>query len=262
MKNFIDKRLAGVDINSRERIFVHKQILKSKKMIQEVFYEFHQLFNSIDREYFSGEGRRLEIGAGSSPIKETFTDVLATDIVPGEGIDLVIDASNMDIEDGSLRAVFAQNVFHHLPNPSKFFAELDRVLVPGGGAVFIEPYYGILASAVFKRISKYEHFNMSQELWVSNASSPMSGANQALSYIVFIRDRQKFEKDHPGLEILLVSPINNYLRYLLSGGVNFIQLVPNFLIPILKGVEKILSPMNKLLALHYLVVIRKKYSEL
>lgn len=259
MKNFIDKRLSGIDIDSRERISVHKQILKSKKMIQEVFHEFHDIFDSIDKKYFSGSGSRLEIGAGSSPIKDSYPDVLATDIVAGEGIDLVIDASNMDITDSSLRSVFAQNVFHHLPDPSKFFAELDRVLTPGGGAVFIEPYYGTLASAVFKRISKYEHFNMSQEFWVSNASSPMSGANQALSYVVFIRDRKKFEKDHPSLEILVVAPINNYLRYLLSGGVNFIQLVPNFLIPVLKGIEKILSPMNKVLALHYLVVIRKKY---
>jgi SAM-dependent methyltransferase len=258
MKKFIDKRLSGVDIDSRERISVHKEILKSKKMIQEVFHEFHCLFNSTDKKYFTGGGLRLEIGAGSSPIKESFPDVLATDIVPGEGIDMAIDASNMDIADSSVRAVFAQNVFHHLPDPSKFFEELDRVLVPGGGAVFIEPYYGILASAVFKRISKYEHFNKLQEFWVSSANSPMSGANQALSYIVFIRDRLKFEKDFQNLEIVMIYPLNNYLRYLLSGGINFIQLAPNFLIPTLKGVEKFLSPLNKIFALHYLVVIRKK----
>lgn len=258
MKKITDKRLDGIDINSRERISVHKQILNSKKMIKEVFQEFHQLFNSSDNNFFAGDGRRLEIGAGASPIKESFPDVLTTDIIDGEGIDLVIDAINMNIEASSLRVVFAQNVFHHLPDPSKFFVELDRVLIPGGGAVFIEPYYGILASAVFKRISKYEHFNKLQESWVSNENSPMSGANQALSYIVFVRDRQKFEKDHPNFEIVKISPINNYLRYLLSGGINFIQLIPNFLIPILKFIEIILSPLNKILSLHYLIVIRKR----
>lgn len=259
MKKFLDKRLKDIDIDSPQRITTHKEILKSKRMIREVFHEFHEIFDSIDKKYFSGDGLRFEIGAGSSPIKDSYPDVLATDIVPGEGIDRVIDASNMDIADSSLRVVFAQNMFHHLPNPSRFFAELDRVLIVGGGAVFIEPYYGVLASAVFKRISKYEHFNKLQASWVSSESNPMSGANQALSYIVFIRDREKFEKDHPSLEIVEIAPINNYLRYLLSGGINFIQLVPNFLIPLLKGIEKILIPINKILALHYLVIIRKKY---
>lgn len=259
MKKLIDRRLNGVDIDSKERIKVHREILESKKMIKEVFLEFHNIFDATDKKYFEGDALRLEIGAGSSPVKDSYSDVLATDIVPGDGIDRVINASNMDIADSSLRAVFAQNVFHHLPDPSKFFAELDRVLIPGGGAVFIEPYYGVLASAVFKRISKYEHFNMSQESWISKSSGPMSGANQALSYVVFIRDRKKFEKDHPSLEIIVTAPINNYLRYLLSGGINFIQLVPNFLIPVLKGIEKILSPMNKVLALHYLIAIRKRH---
>jgi len=258
MNKLIDKRLNGIDIDSPDRVLAHKKILKSKKMIQEVFKEFHNLFNSIDHEYFSGIGARLEIGAGASPIKESFPDVLASDIVMGEGIDLVIDATKINLPNSSLRTVFAQNVFHHIPDPTRFFFELERVLVPGGGAVLIEPYHGVLASALFKRISKYEHFDKAQELWFSSGNNPMSGANQALSYIVFIRDRLKFDKNHPNLEVILISPIGNYLRYILSGGVNFIQLAPNFLIPTLKFVERILTPLKELLALHYLIVIRKK----
>jgi SAM-dependent methyltransferase len=258
MNKLIDKRLNGIDIDSPDRVLAHRQILKSKKMIQEVFLEFHGLFNDLDRKYFFGNGSRIEIGTGSSPIKESFPDVLATDIVQGEGIDIVIDASNMSTPNSSIRAIFAQNVFHHLPDPSRFFSELDRVLLPGGGAVLIEPYYGIVASALFKRISKYEHFNKSQESWKSGTNQPMSGANQALSYIVFIRDRLKFDENHPNLEVVLISPIGNYLRYILSGGINFIQLAPNFLIPTLKFLEKVLSPFNGVLALHYVIVIRKK----
>jgi SAM-dependent methyltransferase len=258
MINLQDKRLKGIDIDSRERVLVHKKILKTKRMIQEVFKEFHILFDSIDREYFSGIGGRLEIGAGASHIKESFPDVLSSDIVMSEDIDLVIDATNINLPNSSLRTIFAQNVFHHISDPNKFFNELDRVLVPGGGAILIEPYYGVMASIFYKRISKYEHFDKKQELWTSRSINPMSGANQALSYIVFVRDRLKFENNHPHLEIILISTIGNYLRYILSGGINFIQLAPDFLIPPLKFFEKILSPFKNILALHYLIVIRKK----
>jgi hypothetical protein len=56
----------------------------------------------------------------------------------------------------------------------------------------------------------------------------MEGANQALSYIVFERDRERFERLFPDLEIVEQSWIANYPRYLLSGGLNFRQLLPTF----------------------------------
>jgi SAM-dependent methyltransferase len=258
MKNLIDKRMRGIDIDSKERISAHKEILKSKKMIRDVFIEFHNAFNDLDNLYLKGSGKRLEIGAGSCPIKNSYPDVLSSDIMPGEDIDLVIDASNINLPENSLHAIFAQNVFHHLPDPDSFFLELQRTLTPGGGAILIEPYYGFVASFLFKRISKFEHFDKTQKEWGSKENSPMSGANQALSYIVFIRDREKFTKSYRNLEIAFTAPMNNYLRYLLSGGLNFIQLVPNYFIPPLKCLEKILTPFNKFLALHYVIVIRKK----
>jgi SAM-dependent methyltransferase len=258
MINLNDKRLNNVDINSVNRISVHKEILNSKRMIKEVFFEFHHLFNFIDLKYFSGSGMRLEIGAGSAPIKETYSDVFSSDIVPGEGIDFTFDAVDMKFKDSSLRAVFAQNVLHHLPNPNGFFLELDRVLSPGGGAVFIEPFYGPLASFIYKRISKYEHFDKLQKDWTSDNSNPMSGANQALSYIIFIRDHDKFKKNYPNLEVVITKPINNYIRYILSGGINFVQIVPDFLIPILKIMEIALIPLNRIFAIHYVIAVKKR----
>ena len=53
------------------------------------------------------------------------------------------------------------------------------------------------------------------------------------------------------------APLSNYLRYLMSGGLNFRQLAPNALIPVLKGVERLLYPIQSHLALHHLIAVRR-----
>jgi len=56
----------------------------------------------------------------------------------------------------------------------------------------------------------------------------MEGANQALSYIVFKRDVHLFLKKYPQLELVEQKVFSNYLRYLLSGGLNFRQILPSY----------------------------------
>jgi hypothetical protein len=51
--------------------------------------------------------------------------------------------------------------------------------------------------------------------------------------------------------------LTNYLRYLLSGGLNFRQLVPDRLLPVIKLLEGALRPARNILALHHVIVIRK-----
>jgi len=48
---------------------------------------------------------------------------VATDVVPSPGLDAVIDAQAMDLGDGSVRALYGQNCFHHFPDPPRFLAE-------------------------------------------------------------------------------------------------------------------------------------------
>jgi SAM-dependent methyltransferase len=184
--------------------------------------------------------------------------VLATDIVFASHLDCVVDAQNMAFASGSVRVLFGQHSFHHLPDPDAFFKELIRVLAPGGGAVLIEPYFGPVARMLFKRIFAEEDFDPAAKEWTSDRHRPMSDTNQALSYIVFVRDRQKFERRYPELEIVTHFPLDNYVRYLASGGLNFVQLVPNLFIPVMKAVEFLLKPFRKYLALHHVIVLRKR----
>jgi len=50
----------------------------------------------------------------------------------------------------------------------------------------------------------------------------------------------------------------NYLRYLLSGGLNFRQVIPSFLAPLLRKVELASSQLTRVLGLHHVLVLRRR----
>lgn len=252
------RSITSVDVDGSERFNIHGRILARKPMLRHVFRSFHQRFDRLDRTLLSGSGARVEIGAGVAPMRNSYADVLATDIVPDPRLDRTLDAENMDFPDRSVRVIFGQNVFHHLPHPDLFFQEVERVLVPGGGVILLEPYYGPFAAFLFRRMFHTEGYDKAYPSWETPATGPMNGANQALSYIVFKRDRAEFERRFPRLEIVHHETCNNYLIYLLSGGLNFRQLWPHWAMPALSLLQRALTPLDRWLALHHIVVIRKE----
>jgi SAM-dependent methyltransferase len=248
-----------VDVDSLRRLQSHKTVLARKAMLREVFQEMHRQFLALDRQYFRETGGlRVELGAGVAPIKDTDPDVLATDIVPAPFLDRVLDAQKMDLPDASVHAFYGQNCFHHFPEPARFFDEIVRVVKPGGGVILIEPFHGPFAAFLFKRLFRTEGFDKTMPGWNVPMEGPMNGANQALSYVVFTRDRALFEQRYPQLEIVMQEPLTNYVRYLVSGGLNFRQLLPDAFIPLLKFKERLLYPVRRLLALHHIIVVRRK----
>jgi len=252
--------LCAVDVDGDERLVLHRQILQRKEMLRTVFMEINDEFHRLANEYLTVDGAEVELGAGVAPMKEKYPNVLSTDIVAAKHLDMALNAENMQLGDASVRVFYAQNCFHHFPHPSQFFSELERTLKPGGGAVILEPYYGPMATFLFKRLFKTEGFDKKFPYWEAPVSGPMNGANQALSYIVFERDRHRFELEHPRLEIVHQSIMGNYLKYLLSGGLNFRQLLPDFLTGFINFIEKAMKPFNSIFGLHHIVVIRKIHS--
>ena len=252
-----DPALDNIDVDGADRLEVHRAILANKRMMREVFTEFHHLFHRLGERFFGHQAVRIEVGAGVAPIRDSYPDVLASDIVPGRHLDRVLNAEDMDFDDASVGVVYGQNCFHHFPHPDRFFSELERVLVPGGGAILLEPYYGPAASLLFAKLFKTEAFDKQAPSWDSSASGPMSSANQALSYIVFVRDRAEFERKHPQLKIVHRQLCGNHLKYLLSGGLNFRQLMPDWSIPLVEFAQWLQSPLNRWTSLHHVIVIRK-----
>ncbi len=253
-----EPEVAGCPVDGLARFEAHRAVLRRKRMIRGVFEEFHACFTALDQRYFAGEGLRVELGAGVFPVSETVPGVLATDVVPAPHLDRVLDAGAMALADGSVRAFYLQNVFHHFPDPSRFFSELERTLVPGGGAILIEPASGPLASVLYPRLFATEGYDKQAPDWRTPVGGPMSGANQALSHLVFDRDIARFEREHPGLAVVHRDVLGNWPRYLASGGLNFRPLLPGFATGLVRAGEWLLSPLRGLLGLHRVIVLRKR----
>jgi SAM-dependent methyltransferase len=259
LRNFLfDPAIATIDLDSPDRIARHREILARKRMIREVFFEIYAELDGLDRRYFGATaGKRVEIGAGSSLLKTRFPDVESTDVVASPGLDRVVDAMSMPYADNSVRAIFGIHCFHHLDDPYRFIREINRVCAPGGGIVLVEPYFGPVGAFIHKHLYKTEYFDTTAPA-VRPPAGPMSGANQALSYIVFVRDRQIFAERFPELELVHMEPLKNYVRYLASGGITFRQLLPDIAIPLLKSIEGAMSVLSSTLAVHHIMVVRRK----
>lgn len=245
------------NLDDTARIEHHLSVIARKRMLRDVFHECHRAMRELDRIHLEGPGPSVEIGAGVAPLRDTFPDVWSTDIVFARHLDAVVDAQRLPFGDASLHAVYVQNAFHHLPKPELFLRELDRVLLPGGGAILLEPYHGAFASLIYPRLFASEGFDKRFPDWDTPQRGPMNGANQALSYLVFVRDRERFERTHPGLAIVARKPLANYVRYLASGGLNFRQLVPDAAIGALRALERLAAPLSRWLALHHVVVLKR-----
>jgi SAM-dependent methyltransferase len=255
----MEPALQGVDLAGPERLPLHQKILSEKKMIRAVFEEFYRTCLALEARHFGATtGTRVEIGAGTSFLKSLQPDIISTDLELGPNIDMAVDAQHMPFESESVRTLFCINAFHHFPEPRQFFSEVLRVVRPGGGCIIIDPAYGPVANFLFRRLFSSEGYDRAATGWgYLSGAAGQSLPNQALSFVVFMRDIERLASEFPALELVEKDVISNYLEYLLSGGLNFRQLVPDWMKPAVRATESLLSPFRKQLGLHHFVVLRK-----
>lgn len=254
-----DPRVRGISPDADALLGIHREIVRTKPLLKSAFTTFYTDMTSLCDRFFSIEGAEIELGAGAGFFKLLRPWVVASDIRKGEGIDLKLDGQAMALDSASVRCIYAINVFHHLPEPLLFFQELHRVLKTGGGCILIEPHGGFLSALVHRRLHSDEYFDPTVADWrTQTIGGPLSGANQAMAHVVFERDRERFDALYSGMfEIVHQGYELNALRYLFSGGVNFRQLVPTFLCPVLSLVERAGAPLARAWSLHQILAIRK-----
>ena len=165
----------------------------------------------------------------------------------------MLDGTKLSFADSSLRAIVMTDVFHHIPAPRAFLFEASRCLKPAGVVVMIEPWLSPWSTFVYRRFH-HEPFEPDAERWEFPASGPLSGANGALPWIVFERDRLRFEQEFPRLRVRSVLPMMP-VSYLLSGGVAMRSLMPGFSYPLWRGMESAIGAMTNAAAMFALIVI-------
>jgi len=108
------------------------------------------------------------------------------------------------------------DTMHHIPDSEQFLHEASRVLMNGGKIVMIEPANSMWGRFIYKNFH-HEPF-IPEGDWSISSTGPLSGANGALPWIVFIRDYEIFRNKFPGLKIENMEYLNPF-TYLFSGGV-------------------------------------------
>lgn len=255
-----EPKVSGVDVDDNVLLDIHTEILSKKPLLRSAFETFYRDMMSLCDQLLSTSGTEIELGSGAGFFKSLRSDLITSDIRKGQHINMVLDAQNMSLPNGSVRCIYAINVFHHLPDPELFFSELCRVLRPGGGCILIEPHIGFGSALLHRHLHSDEHFLPDAQSWqTTDIGGPLSGANQALAYIVFERDIARFKSlygEH--LEIAYRGYVLNALRYLFSGGLNFRQLLPTAFEPALRVLESVGRPLARYWSFHQIIVIRKR----
>lgn len=243
-----------MDLDDPARTRVHGEVIKQKLFLRNFYRQVYKFFVKASEDV--PEGPRLELGSGGGFIKEFIPDVVTSDLMPLDEVDAQISATDLPYEDGTLSVIYMLDVFHHIQNVEQFLDEAMRALKPGGRIVMVETGGSPFAGWIYRNFH-HEPFDRTQEQWQLPEGGPLSTANQALPWLVFVRDRKKFIEKYPGFDL---SPIRHFapMLYLLSGGVSFRQLLPSFTYPLVAITEVLLKPLNPLLGMFMKVVLEKK----
>jgi SAM-dependent methyltransferase len=240
------------NLDDKRTTLLHRDIILHKKFLKKIYQHWYNIFSNESKTIPLGPS--LEIGSGGGFIKEIMHQVITSDVQPLEHCDKCFSADKIPFEEKELSAIYMINVFHHLPKPIDFLKEADRTLKMGGKIIMIEPANSIWGRFVYKNFH-HELFD-SNGGWEINSSGPLSGANGALPWIVFQRDKNQFKRLFPNLHIHSIKFEMPFL-YLLSGGVSRKSFVPESSFDIFKMIEKILSPFSKYLSMFQVIVIVK-----
>ena len=247
------------DINTASRLDAHSDALATKPELRTLFGDIHQRFLRYETDYgLARVGVRVELGSGVYPLKRSDNDVFAAEVVPGSNVDLLFDAQHMPFSAGSVRTLFLQNVFHHFSDPSLFFTEASRVLAEGGTVIMLEPHASFLGRLIYPRLFATETFDRKMRGWRAPQGGPMEGANQALSDIVFRRDRRLFDTTFPSLSVVAEGVDHGWFRYLASGGLNFRRVAPRWAFGLARRYERHLGPLHGVFGIHHYIVLRKE----
>ncbi len=245
----------GLDLDDPRTTALRREVVREKVFLRRIYDEWYACLSAAVP---AGAGAVLELGSGGGFLRERLPELITSDVFPCPGVDRVIDAHQLPFARAELRAILMTNVLHHLSRPRQFLREAARCVRPGGVLAMIEPWLTPWSRFVYRYLH-HEPFDQGTPEWEFPASGPLSGANGALPWILFCRDRERLAAEFPCWALDTVQPMMP-LRYLVSGGVSLRSLVPGWSYPFWRSVERALEPALPQLAMFALVVVRRTNS--
>jgi len=236
----------------------HREIWKQKKIIRVIYGDWYK---QISRDIKSTGQKTLELGAGSGNYKEFKPDVIASDIDFSSWLDICFDAHYIPFKSNSVGNIVMIDVLHHLADPVRFFEDAWQVLERGGRIVLVEPFPTVFSLFIYKRYHPEpfimdEDFYKKSEIGVEPGKDPWE-ANQAAAYLLFFKHRELFLRYFKDKFRIIKQKRMSCILYPASGGFENRAMIPDFLIPLFKFKEIVLTPFRRFLAFRCYVVLEK-----
>jgi SAM-dependent methyltransferase len=223
----------GLDLDDPRTTRRRRRILDRKPFLRRIYEEWYAALAEVVP---GGEGRVLELGSGAGFLERVVPGLIRSEVLPMDNVSLILDGRALPFTEASLKAVVMTNVFHHVARVRAMLAETARCVRPGGVMAMIEPWRSRWSDWVYRRLH-HEPFEPDAPEWDFPARGPLSGANGALAWIVFERDRDRFEREYPQWRIASVEA-GMPLRYLISGGMAYRAFSPGWSFETWRWVEK------------------------
>ena len=254
LRSLLDHPLTrGLDIDDPRTTQLRREIIQEKGFLRRIYQEW---YSAIAGALAQSIGPIVELGSGAGFVKDFVPHLITSEIFYCPEVDVVLSGLDLPFAAASLRGIVLVEVLHHLPLPRRFFIEASRCVQPGGIVAMIEPWVTSWSRLVYSRLH-HEPFNPEAEEWEFPASGPLSGANGALPYIIFVRDRPQFEREFPMWEIKTIKPMMPFC-YLVAGGISMRSLMPGWSFKCWCALEDMLRPVMNNLAMFAYIVLQKK----
>jgi len=243
----------GLDIDDPATTALRRTIVQSKPFLKRIYEEWYR---NIAGALACGQGAVLEIGSGAGFLSDYIPGLITSEIFLCQETQIVLDGRALPFANGSLRGIVMTNVLHHIPEVTSFLKQATRCLRAGGVIAMIEPWYSPWSRLIYTHLH-HEPFYPEAGEWGHSLKGPLSGANGALPWIIFERDRAIFELQFPELQVSRVEPLMPF-RYLVSGGVSMRTLMPAWTFPIWTRLEAGIKTWMNTWGMFALVVLTKR----
>lgn len=224
-----DQKLYRHDL---EQTQTNRERLRSNRNLM---FWYEQLYRELFREIPDiGDKAVLEIGSGTSPLKHFLPNVMTSDVLELEYLDIVFDCHDIAefsaIPDNSIDVITLTNVLHHLRDPMRFLVNATRKLAKGGQIFIVDPYFSLLSLPLYKYLHHEPvDFDIHRPV-LGTVDGPLSSSNQAIPYMIFFSDRGWLNElsDHYELNETRCRFFTS-LAYMVTGGISRTFPVPHWL---------------------------------
>jgi hypothetical protein len=242
----------GLDLDDPRTTELRRHIIQENDFLRQLYEEWYaDIAVALPKN-----GRPvLELGSGAGFLSDFVPGLITSDVFRCRGLDLVLNGLKLPFVDGALGGIAMTDVLHHVPQPRQFFMEAARCVGSGGVVVMNEPWVTPWSRLIWGHLH-HEPFEPLARTWEFPSSGPLSGANSALPWIIFERDRRQFERDFPCWRIHKIN-LGMPFRYLMSGGVSGRSFMPGWTFGVWRRLENCLQPWMSTCAMFAMIVLAK-----